>query len=289
MKTWDTNLDNMAYIIRNEGILPLTELCNKYGEGTVCIAQSNFVSGLYQLMHDTFNNAKITIIDAKEQIENTSKKLKDTKTISLDTFYKGTYNIEITRLFEIDNGVTKFVSLTNRQNTQSIQNQIENIKPGNYTLVDDDAVGGRTIREVIKMLPTGVRVDDIYLMMDAYRNKSSEPILDVVDCRDFLVGVQGCGLTVYLNDTGIVRLPYTYPFVDIGDKANIPDGMEYEVSHKIWQLNKEFWNTINPDATLFDTGRDFIKMAQRFGMSCTLDMQSAITIFSQLSKKGIML
>lgn len=287
MKDWNTNLDNMVYIIRDEGILPLTDLCNKFGEGVVISAQSNFIKHLYNIISNTFKTAKTIVINTQEQVEMTQKELKGTKTISLDTYYNGTYNISVTRLFEFIGGTDKFLGLVSRKPEIDLKHQISLIKPGEYILVDDDVVGGRTIREVIKMLPDNVKIVDTYLMMNKYRNKLNEPILDVVDCRDFIAGIQGCGLTTQITNIGIVRLPYMYPFVNIGDKANIPEGQEVLFSKQIWDLNKQFWLEINKDIKILDTGIDFKKILNHLGLSENDYMVDVCDRFKALAENGL--
>lgn len=287
---WRTDLENMVYIIRDEGTLPLGVLVSIYGEDIVAKAQTKFMSGLRQIMEDTFTNATVIVISANEQIKKTYEDLANKKTISLDTFYKGTYNLDLTRLFKVVDGKTEFIKLTSRGSTPSIEEQLSLIEPGEYTLVDDDAVGGRTIKSVKEMLPQGVTIVDIYLMMDSYRNKNEQPVLDVIDCRDFMVGIQGCGLTTLVDGVGVIRLPYMYPFVDIDDKANIPCGMEKAVSKKIWELNKEFWSTLNPNARLIDTGGvDLAKMFEHYklGNASFIKIQKAINKLYDMAELGV--
>lgn len=288
MKTWKTDLDNMVYIIRDEGILSLENICDKYDKQIVKMAQKRFILALQGLMQEVFKNTKVIVIDAKEQIDKTYEDLRDKKTLSLDTFYNGTYNIEITRLFEIVDNKTKFIRMVNRKNTPSIHSQLEVIQPGDYILVDDDAVGGRTIREVIKLLPNGVNVTETYLMMDSYRNKSNEPILDVIDCRDFIIGSTG-GLTTQVDNLGILRLPYVYPFIDIDDKANIPEGQEVKVSQQIWKLNRQFWIDIDSNATLEDTCKDFMLISEYIGISRKTKIKDICDTYIKLAKKGLIL
>lgn len=291
-KGWETDLDNMVYIIRDEGTLPLGILCALYGEVNVSKAQSEFMTGLRELMQNTFQRARVAVINAREQIEKTRQDLAGLKTISLDTFYTGTYNLELTRLFKINEGESEFIRLINRPLTDSIEKQISKIEKGDYIIVDDDAVGGRTIQKVKELLPPGVNIVGTCLMMDAYRNKLSEPILDVVDCRDFLIGVDGCGLTTLVKDIGVIRIPYVYPFVDIEDKANIPSGMERAVSKQIWELNRKFWNQLDKEAkpmTVGSTDLSKLIIKYKLGDIYNISMQQAIKAFSGLVDKGVIL
>lgn len=286
-KAWKVDLDNMVYIIRDEGILPLKSLVGEYGEERVRRAQAGLLGNLVNLMEYTFPNATIKVANAMEQVEQAKLELGDTPTISLDAFFSGTYNLEITRLFKIENGETIFLDLTNRPDTPDIYSQIKCIKPGKYVLVDDDAVGGRTIQSVKKMLPSDAEITDIYLLMDSYRNKKTQPVLDVVDCRDFIAGCQGAGLTVLNETMGKLRAPYMYPFIDINDKANIPDEQCIEVSKQLWRYVSDFWATIDPTITLRDMGKDFRSLSELFKIPNTTPMIQVCEKYEVMAEKGM--
>lgn len=288
MKTWRTDLENMVFIIRNEGIKPLEIIFNKCDNHKLVIAQHKFMNGLNDIMKSTFNNANIIVINMEKQLTQTYKDLAGKKTISLDTYFKGTYNLEVTRLFEIVNNESKFRGLTSRLRDCSIEQQIEKIEPGEYIIVDDDAVGGRTIKTVTELLGPKIKIVDKYLMMDSFRNKLKQPILDVVDCRDFIAGSTG-GLTTQVRDLGILRLPYMYPFVDIDDKANIPEGQEIEFSQQIWKLNKQFWIDVKSDLRLKDVCSDFIAISEYLGMDKETPMADICDRYEKLAKKGLIL
>ena len=289
MKTWRTDLDNMIYIIRDEGIHSMSSLKSGYSSQRLVKAQSMFVNQLKSLIENIFKDATIKVASLDEQIESAKIHLKGKRTISLDTYFKGDYNLEITRLFNIINGKTEFNQMTNREGSGLLIEQIAKIEPGEYVLVDDDAVGGATIRAIKSLMPNDVKIVDTYLLMNMYRNESSEPILDVVDSRDFIAGLQGSGLTVQLKDIGVIRVPYMYPFVDIDDKANIPDGLEIEVSQRLWKLNQEFWNMIDSGIRLKDVGTDFIKLSLMFGIDIDTPMDEVCNIYYKLSEQGILI
>lgn len=283
-KTWRTDLDNMVYIIRNEGTASLERVMQYTNTNNLKIKQERFISELRYLMGSLFTKASIIVIDMQEQLNKAYRDLEGLRTISLDTYFNGTYNLEITRLFEIRDKQTKFKTMTSRFRDRTIEEQIEDIEPGEYIIVDDDAVGGRTIREVARLLGSDRKVIGTYLMMDTYRNKSNQPILDVVDCRDFIVGSSG-GLTVDLPDVGIVRLPYLYPFVDINDKANIPEGMEQEFSNILWDLNKELYRGLN--LKLENVSEHFIKISNTLKIKNNTPMEEVCDIYKELVHKGL--
>lgn len=284
-KTWRTDLDNMVYIIRDEGIHPLTSIkveCDKE------YAQRKFMASLRFLLGEVFNKVAIVTIDMEEQLNKAHMKLKGKKTISLDSYYKGTYNLEITRLFEIVNNESKFISLVSRDRNASIEEQINKIEPGDYIIVDDDAVGGRTIKYVTELLGVSRKVVGTYLLMDIFRDKNSQPILDVVDCRDFIAGSTG-GLTTLVNGLGIERLPYMYPFIDIEDKANIPYEHVINVSKQLWEMNKQFWIDLGTDIKLKDLGNDFMSVSKYLGLSLEYSMIEVCDIYKNMVDEGLIL
>jgi len=289
MKTWDTNLENMVYIVRDEGIKPMGHLYNICDINKLTKAQNNFIEGLMEMLQSQFRNARVIRASVEEQTSRAYEKLKVVKTISMDTYFTGTHNLDITRLFEVVNGETKFCKITNRKGTKTIEEQIESLRPGAYVLVDDDAVGGATIRAVKEMVKAGVEIVDTYLLMDIYRSNKNEPILDVVDCRDFLAGMQLSGLTVTIDGVDSMRVPYMYPFVDIEDKANILDENAVDVSKRIWELNKKFWAELGANVTLGDTEEDFIEVSKIFNIGKETLMSDVCDKYKVLAEQGVLL
>mgnify|MGYP003228744822 FL=1 len=223
---------------------------------------NKFLKKLITLFSETFNNElDIKTIDMQEQLETTSLILNSKRTISLDTYYRGTYDIETSRLFDISDIQKKYISLIGRIGHDTIEHQIERIKDGNYILVDDDSVTGKTIREVMRRFPERINIEQIYLLASML----NERIFDIVDLRDFIIGVQNGGLVVRLPNGEIARAPYMLPYVSLKSRATIPAIKEMEFSIKLWEMNKEFYQEIGGNITLKQTDNGFKKLMNYIG------------------------
>ena len=197
----------------------------------------------------------------KKQLEEEKKRLERQKTISLDTYYRGTYDIQTSRLFDISDIQKKYISLIGRIGYESIEEQIEKIKDGNYILVDDDSATGKTIREVMSKLPERINIEKIELLADVLK----EMIFDIVDLRDFIIGVQNGGLVVKLPNHEIARAPYMLPYVCLKSRASIFPSKEMEMSIKLWKMNKKFYQEIGGNISLKETDVGFKKLMNYIG------------------------
>ena len=84
------------------------------------------------------------IIDVEKQIEKAAKDIEQCKqkTLSLDVYVKGDYNLEISRLFNIGDGQLKATGFTTRP--EKPENHICELDPIDYTLIEDDIASGQT-------------------------------------------------------------------------------------------------------------------------------------------------
>ena len=197
----------------------------------------------------------------KKQLEIAKNILHNKKTISLDTYYKGEYNIETSRLFDISDVQKKYIKLIGRIGFDSIENQINQIDEGNYILVDDDSATGKTIRDVMSLLPEKINIEQIYLLANIFNEK----IFDIVDLRDFIVGSNCGGLVVRLPNKEVARAPYILPYVSLKSRASIPAIKEKQMALKIWKLNKEFYKRIDGNIKLSQTDTGFKKLMNYIG------------------------
>lgn len=240
------------YIIRNEGLLPLSHFKNLTTINKLQVAHNQFLKQfLFSLQNIFHHQMKINIVDINEQVENANNKLRDKKTISLDSYYNGTYNLKVSRMFDISDTQKRYISLIGNLGKETIEEQVTKIKSDNYILVDDDSVTGKTLNNIMSFLPNHIQIDDIYLLSSLFENK----IFDVVDLRDFIIGAENSGLVVRLPNCEIIRVPYVAPYVSLKSRANISS--EKQFSSIIWTLNKEFYTTINENITLLEVDHNF--------------------------------
>lgn len=250
------------YVIRNEGMIPLENYKEYVNNEKLKNAHKEFLKQLILLINKAFDNKlDIKTIDMQEQLKIASRVLDGRQTISLDTYYRGTYDIETSRLFDISDTQKKYISLIGRIGHDTIENQIKKIKDGNYILVDDDSATGKTIREIMSNLPDRINIEQIYLLASMINKK----IFDIVDFRDFIIGVQNGGLVVRLPNREVARSPYVLPYVNLKSRATIPAIREMEFSIKLWEMNKKFYQEIGGNITLSRTDNGFKKLMNYIG------------------------
>jgi cytidyltransferase-like protein len=253
-----------VYAVRNEGTLPLANYISSTNREIVENAQKEFMRKLIKLFRKTFNNdLDIETIDMIEQLKNAEDVLGEKKTISLDTYFRGTHNIEISRLFDISDLQKNKLCLTNRLGHDTIPNQISKIENGNYILVDDDCATGSTIRGIMELLPKEVKIDSTYMLSSMLKDN----IFDIVDLRDFIIGAEDGGLVVRLPNREIVRAPYVFPYVSLKTRASIRASEQMKFSIEIWKMNKEFYSYIDRNMKLSQTGQGFIKLMKYIGFN----------------------
>ena len=257
----DYCIDDGDYVIRDEGLIPLNNYKKIVDENVLENARINFLEKLKKLFSDCFEN-KLTIktIDMQKQLEIAQNVLQNKNTISLDTYYKGVYNIETSRLFDISDVQKKYIKLIGRIGFDEIEEQINRIDKGNYILVDDDSATGKTIREVMSLLPEEINIEQIYLLANIFNEK----IFDIVDFRDFIIGAESGGLVVRLPNEEVARAPYMLPYVSLKSRATISSEKEMQMSIKLWKLNKEFYQKIG-DIKLSQTDCGFKKLMNYIG------------------------
>lgn len=257
----DYCIDDGDYVIRDEGLIPLNNYKKIVDENVLENARINFLEKLKKLFSDCFEN-KLTIktIDMQKQLEIAQNVLQNKNTISLDTYYKGVYNLETSRLFDISDVQKKYIKLIGRIGFDEIEEQINRIDKGNYILVDDDSATGKTIREVMSLLPEEINIEQIYLLANIFNEK----IFDIVDFRDFIIGAESGGLVVRLPNEEVARAPYMLPYVSLKSRATISSEKEMQMSIKLWKLNKEFYQKIG-DIKLSQTDCGFKKLMNYIG------------------------
>ena len=256
--------DDGAYVIRDEGEIPLSGYSDYIDKEILESARKNFLSKLVSVLSSAFDfKLDVATINMEKQLKGAQNVLVGKDTISLDTYYKGTYNIETSRLFDISDVQKKYIKLIGRIGHKEIDEQISTIKSGSYILVDDDSATGKTIREVLSVLPQRINIEQIYLLASIIKEK----IFDIVDLRDFIVGALNGGLIVRLPNGEVARAPYMLPYVSLKSRATISASKEMKVSLDLWKMNKDFYEKIGGNITLKDTDYGFKKLMNYIGFS----------------------
>lgn len=110
-------------------------------------------------------------------------------------------------------------------------------------------------------LPERINIEQIYLLASMLNEK----IFDIVDLRDFIIGVQNGGLVVKLPNGEVARSPYILPYVCLKTRATISASKEMEISIKLWEINKKFYQEIGRNITLAQTDSGFKKLMNYIG------------------------
>ena len=95
----------------------------------------------------------------------------------------------------------------------------------------------------------------------------NEKIFDIVDLRDFIIGVQNGGLIVRLPNKEIAISPYILPYVSLKTRATISASEEMNISIKLWEMNREFYNKIGGNITLEQTDIGFRRLMNYIGFT----------------------
>lgn len=250
------------YLIRNESLLPLENFIKSGNKELLQNLQEEFLNKFMRLLSNAFDNKIfIKVINMEYQLKNAYNYLHNKKTINLDSYYRGTYNLEVSRLFNISSYQNKYIDLIGRLGCETIEEQVKKIKSGKYILVDDDSVTGRTLNSIKEKLSKNVQIEEIYLLA----NSISEKVFDVVDLRDFIIGAKNSGLVVKLPNGIITRVPYVMPYVNLTTRASIPPSKEREFSILIWKINKQFYEKLDKNYKLKDTDSNFITLMKYVG------------------------
>jgi nicotinic acid mononucleotide adenylyltransferase len=172
-----------------------------------------------------------------------------TETITLDACTEGTYCLKVSHLFGLADGQCFSTQIMPRPGSLPITEQIQNVPPGEYTLLDDDIASGQTMRMMMAVFPEGIRISRILSLLEQTRKIDSfsvdqidyQDFYDVVDFRDFLVGSRNGGLVVRLPNRQIVRVPYMAPYVTLNTRIRLPASQEIPFALEMWRANERFF------------------------------------------------
>jgi nicotinic acid mononucleotide adenylyltransferase/biopolymer transport protein ExbD len=241
--------------LKDDGFYSLLDLKLKDNN----IYYENFKNDMYLLFKNYFNEVEI--------IHHKFQNL-ESNTISLDEIENRKYNLEITRVFELDlhNKSPKYIS--NRINTKNLTKQINEIKNNYYNnefyLYDDDSASGFTISSIIKILQKNQ-----IKIIDCKFNQSISLNEDICDIRDFLIGSKGSGLTIKHKNKKY-KLPYIFPFVNLNYRSSIEYDKMLEFSKNIVLLNINFYQ--NFDYKLYEINKNLYYFFHNLGIKKDISM-----------------
>jgi nicotinic acid mononucleotide adenylyltransferase len=240
------NLLGTEYILRDDLELALSDTI--FHKNTQEISKK-----LYNILNKFIpENVTLSKVNVITQTKAFSSK---EKTISLDPFWIGTYNLHISRLFNISDHQKHSSKYINRPGSPSLEEQLKLIPIDSYVLVDDDIASGTTMTTVETLLNShGI---NIHHKTSLIKNNNNN-LFDVVDARDFIIGAAHGGLVVQ-TPLGITRVPYLSPFVNLTTRAKLNAQEALDFSQQIWILNYELY--LNSKITVGQiTNQDFTKL-----------------------------
>lgn len=196
-----------------------------------------------------FNSIGVStiVMDAIEQIK-IFKDYMDSKytnevIISLDKYYKGDFQFNVSRLFSLYTyqGYSKGLYYKNLSLFEEFLTKLPLYSK--IVLVDDDKSSGATISTIINLI-LSVRddlvintefINEVYLQNVGY---TADDIYDIVDIRDFIFNSSNGGLMIEGGTKLPKRYPYVYPYVNLHTRAKIPYNKIISFTKFLYSVNK---------------------------------------------------
>lgn len=265
------------YLIRDEKDMAISQWFDGRDPNVVRAAAAKLLATLQGAIKDAFVDQiemVVDVLDVELQRRLARQLAGNAKTISMDVFFEGDYNVNLSRAFEISGPQKKPSRMVHRPGLEELD--LKSIPAGEYLLVEDDVATGTTMRRVKERLPHDVKITQELIMskFDGIENDERSECYDIVDLRDFIVGSKHGGLVCYMPNGNIVRVPYLLPYVSLRSRAFIPADKEKDVALAVWKANVEFFEAIgNPTLEeAFPAFRDF-------AFYCTWNINSKMVDF----------
>lgn len=154
------------------------------------------------------------------------------KVISLDKYYHGDIQLNISRYFDLggwQQHANDLVFSTQYDEEIELAPLNINLPDDRYVLVDDDSISGYTFNKLKDSVDT--IVSTYTLMTPGYD--------DVVDARDFIIGAKYSGLLCKQSNGKLKRYPYLWPEVNLYHRASINLNKQQEFTQLVKKANKK--------------------------------------------------
>lgn len=264
--------------LRNEGLIALDLWSHLVEEDRLKAAWSDFIAGLTATFKASFYTVQspdspfhleVILQDLGEQLERAQSLVAGDPCISLDPFVKGDVNIGVSRCFPLaaTNATRKLVP---RPGWDDIDTQLANIPAGEYVVLDDDTATGFTLRNILGRLPSRckvTRIEHFAAAPDLKNGQISPDVVDLGDCRDFLIGSREGGLVVELPSRALARVPYCLPYVQPSYRQSVPPSSDIRFSRAIWNLNVRFFEALGYPLKVSDASHAFQSLALYLGFA----------------------
>lgn len=227
---------NMVYMIRDDSSL-INNGVHVY-TGKLIVAE---LSKIFSKI-----GVKPIVMDIDEQLDVFKSYMKNTYKnpiiISMDKYFKGTFQFNVSRLFNLFSYQKQCKGLYYK-NIKALETFLGTL-PLNETiiLVDDDISTGYTINNV-KELILSIRddltiktefINEVYL---ASIGIDKEFIYDIVDIRDFIFNTSNGGLMTQRGASKPSRFTYVYPYINLYTRAKIPYSEILPFTNFIYSVN----------------------------------------------------
>jgi glycerol-3-phosphate cytidylyltransferase-like family protein len=275
----DVDKENL-YLLRNEGAKSLSLFKLDQAKHSSFLAQVQ-----KQLSCSLPKAVKVKVLNIEDQLEDMKTKKIIEKSISLDLFFKGDYNLEISRLFFVADGQISSNQLVERPGRLSLLEQVKLIPNGEYTLIEDDIASGATIKKAQELLGSDKKVNRLIILTNLNEQINPKDIFDVVDLRDFMVGEKDAGLVVLLPNGKTARAPYLLPYVSLHFRAKLLPEKELGFSKKLWELNYKTYEC--SPKTVADADPSFQELMLYIGFDSKAKMADVCLWHLNMLKKGL--
>lgn len=158
--------------------------------------------------------------------------------ISLDQTLIANYSLSLSRLYDV--GGARFITFTARPGYSALDEQVKQIPPGGYALLDFDSYSGKTLAFVKDFLASyQIRIVDTRTLLEKQQN-------EILDAADFFLDGLNAGLVVRLPDGVITRAPYVLPYVNPAVRCSISHALQFSID--VWKMNRDYF--VNRDDKL---------------------------------------
>lgn len=272
-----------VFHLRDEGDFAILPWITGRARSPVLAQGRRFRDGLVALLRAEFRAAsapdvahtlEVKLLDLAAQRVEAARLTAGKQVISLDTCVPAAFNLGVSRCFALSGGKEP-PTIVARPGFAPIAAQLDALPAGEYTLLDDDTVSGDTLRRVLALFPSRLRIREVVILFSmAALADEAAPSLDIGDCRDFLAGSREGGLVVALPGGGVARAPYVLPYVSPAERASLPISRERSFSIQVWALNEAFFHRVTPPLLLREADPAFQRLMRYVGFAPTATMES---------------
>lgn len=165
------------------------------------------------------------------------------KVISLDKYYQGDIQLNISRYFDLggwQQHANDLVFSTQYDEEINLTPMAINLPSDRWVLVDDDSISGYTFNKI---------KDSVNTIMSTY-TLMTPGYDDVVDARDFIIGAKYSGLLCKQSNNKLRRYPYLWPDVNLYHRASIDLNKQQEFTQLVKNANTKLIEKVENGTTI---------------------------------------